>query len=150
MGLKEIICHIFKCNEEETFEFQTFGTYNISEVLTILKSEFPDANIFLSDEIYEKISLPDLKEFLRKDDTNLYRYKPELFDCDDFSYRLMGNVSIPGLSGIPFGIVWTITENGGHALNCFIDEREQVWLVEPQTDEAFLPKDNWKVQLVMM
>ena len=149
-SIKKFFCDFLKCNSLSYPVFNVIGKYDINEVLTLLKSEFPNASILLSDLEYEKISKEDLIKFLRSDDTDLYQYKPEIFDCDDFSYRLMGQLSIPGYSGIPFGIVWTKTPRGGHALNCFIDENCNVWLVEPQSDKVFkLPKD-WDVYIVMM
>lgn len=69
--------------------------------------------------------------------------------CDDFSYRLMGEFSVPGWSDLAFGIVWTNL----HALNCFIDESGNFWFVEPQTDtlqSALLPWQGSKIRLIVM
>ena len=61
-------------------------------------------------------------------------------DCDDFSYRLMGQFSIRGWSQLCLGIVWTHT----HALNCFVDENKKLWFIEPQTDKIQEGLEEWQ------
>ena len=121
-----------------------------TEVYNLLKKEFGDIPIYLSDLQYKTTSLELLREFLRQDTTNEYSYIPELYDCDDYSYRLMGQLSIPGWSALPFGIIWTQTPRGGHALNCFIDKERKVWMVEPQNDSIYKIPSNWKPYFVIM
>jgi len=59
--------------------------------------------------------------------------------CDDFSYELMGDVS-DWSSDLLFGMVWGNNANGdAHAWNFFIDDKEKLWFVEPQTDQIFEP-----------
>lgn len=86
---------------------------------------------------------------IRKDNGNdnyrlPYNYKEEKLSltpaCDDFSYRLMGQLSIPEWSGIAFGIVWTNL----HALNCFIDDKGKFWFIEPQSDKLQDKLEAWQ------
>ena len=67
-------------------------------------------------------------------------YVTEERDCDDFSYRLMGQLSVPDWSGIAFGIVWTNL----HALNCMIDENGKFWFIEPQTGRLQSKLEAWQ------
>ena len=69
--------------------------------------------------------------------------------CDDFSYRLMGQFSIPGWSDLAFGIVWT-SKPYAHALNCMIDEEERFWFVEPQTDELIETIEGVEARFIIM
>ena len=109
--------------------------YNILNTLT------PSAtHIYLSDNQYWLCSDADIDNFLSIDVTNKEQYIAEEFDCDDFSYRLMGQLSIPEWSGIAFGIVWTNL----HALCCFIDEAGKFWFIEPQTDELQDKLEPWQ------
>ena len=59
------------------------------------------------------------------------------FNCDDYSFRLMGQVSNPGWSDIAFFIVW----GGTHAYNCFIDNTPQAYIIEPQLDKILTSKE---------
>ena len=75
-------------------------------------------------------------------------YLPEERDCDDHSYRLMGQLSIPGWSALSFGILWTFS----HALNCFVTENGGFRLVEPQTDQirSLKPDEGNDIRFITM
>ena len=143
-------------NDEEEDTEDSFPTIleplDINEVYTVLTAELGDkCAIFLSDSYYETTTKDKLQKFLKLDNTDQYEYKKEIFDCDDFSYRLVGNLSIPGWASLPFGILWTYLPNGsGHALNIFIDTDSEVWIVEPQNDNIYKMPKNWKPIIVMM
>jgi hypothetical protein len=114
-----------------------------AEIFDILKQSFPQSNIFIGDSIYSTTSIDELMRFLKDDKTNEYRYISEYrrpagnFDCEDFSFRLLGQIHSVEWGALPLCAVW-ITR--GHALNCFIDDKHMVWMIEPQTDEVYRPK----------
>jgi len=111
-----------------------------------LRKEFgEDAIIYLVDYDYHLIDVGEMRNFLAEDKTNLAKYVPEYHDCDDFSFRLMGQVSTPGWSDIAFGIVFAHTPEGEHAVNCFVSATHAVLLIEPQTDEIMAKPENWQV-----
>jgi len=99
-------------------------------VYALLQERFPDAELFISDRRYNLANYNDIALFIAQDETNKMGYVPDKRDCDDFSYRLMGQFSVPGWSALTFGIIWTPT----HAFNIMITEDLEIWFVEPQTD----------------
>jgi len=111
-----------------------------------------DCHLFLVDWKYKIPTYESMWEFLRRDKTDLYKYIPEWLDCDDFSFRLMGQFSIPGWSDIAFGIA----TSRSHAYNIVVANNEglKVYLIEPQTDKMQLAKemrgDEYKTVFVMM
>ncbi len=110
-------------------------------VTDIIRARFPDCKLFISDmNDYKLVSDEDMAWFLAQDQTNKMGYVPEVRDCDDFSYRLMGQVSVPGWSDLAFGIVWT----DAHALNCVILETKEFFFIEPQTDELQKELKSWQ------
>jgi len=115
-----------------------------------LRQEAPVAEVFISDKDYLLCNKADIKAFLAQDETNKMGYVPEARDCDDFSYRLMGQLSVPGWSDLAFGILWT----DRHAMNCFITEDKVFYFVEPQTDTlqhgGLLPQQGDHVRLIAM
>ncbi len=125
-----------------------------TEIQKLLKEAFGEkCTLFLVDGKYRIPTLASFKKFLKEDKTDLYKYVPEEMDCDDFSFRLMGQVSYPGWSDIAFGIAISQT----HAYNCIVAEdagQNKVFLVEPQSDRIFLapkePKVAYKTSFVMM
>ena len=110
-------------------------------IFSILNAVVPNAtHIYLSDNTYWLCSETDIDIFLGIDATNKDQFVAEEHDCDDFSYRLMGQLSTPEWSGIAFGIVWTNL----HALNCFIDDTGKFWFIEPQTDQLQDKLEAWQ------
>ena len=110
-------------------------------IFNILNTLVPSpSHIYLSDNQYWLCSDADIEHFLSIDATNKDQYVAEELDCDDFSYRLMGQLSVPWWSGIAFGIVWTEK----HALNCLIDTNGEFWFIEPQMDKLQNKLEAWQ------
>ena len=128
---------------------QVASNYIYSCILNAFVPDVVHFPIYLSDAWYWLCSDADIETFLGIDRTNKDQYVAEEHDCDDFSYRLMGQLSIPEWSGVAFGIVWT----DKHALNCFIDEAGKFWFIEPQTDKLQEKLETWQgteVLFIMM
>ncbi|GAJ18684.1 unnamed protein product, partial [marine sediment metagenome] len=116
-------------------------TTTTADFLSVILALTPDSTKYSTynsapvDGKYRIPILESFRKFLKEDKTDLFRYIPEEFDCDDFSFRLMGQVSYPGWSDIAFGIATSQT----HAYNCIVAEdgegQNRVYLVEPQTDK---------------
>lgn len=88
------------------------------------------------DDRYSTVSKEEMGIFLDKDKLNLKNhYVTEKYDCDDFSFRLKGNITTQHNSDIAFFIVWS----SRHAFNAFIDHDKKVWYIEPQTDQILDP-----------
>jgi len=109
------------------------GEIDWNELRSILKEKFPDAKIYLSDGKYKLAPVSEIKRFLEKDNTDKYKYQVTYFDCDNYSYRLMGNASTPEWASLAFGICWTQT----HAFNIFVGSDKKAYLIEPQSDKVY-------------
>jgi len=109
-----------------------------------------ECKLYLSDRLYQLASVQDVERLLSMDDTDKYQYVSEHFDCDNYAYRLMGNFNIPEWSSLAFGICWTGTPNGGHAVNCFVDNELRFWIIEPQNDQVFELPSDWKPFVIFM
>lgn len=107
------------------------GEIDINEVSSILIEKFPDVPLYLPDYHYQTCTLGDIKRFLEWDTTEREKYYQDAFDCDDFAWRLKGNITNKNWATIPFFVVWSDT----HALNGFIDCKGDWYFVEPQTNE---------------
>ena len=142
--IKTIACGICKGlgggQESEMLQSTSTKRIDMPDLYTVLYEKWPSANIFLSDNYYRLCSTEDIKAFLAQDKTNRCQYEAERFDCDDFSYRLLGQFSIPEWSDLALGIVWTNL----HALNLFVDENKGVWFLEPQEDKIQEKLSDWQ------
>jgi len=123
---------------------------SFNELHALVTTEFPDAQIYLSDSKYKTTSVSQLSKFLTWDKTNEREYVSEWFDCDDYSYVLTGDIKIPGWEELPFGMLWTETPDGGHAVNVFVDNEKKVWIIEPQNDSIKKLPTGWKPYLVII
>ena len=144
------------CGNDNTIPCPELEPIELTEIFGRLRAELGEkCEIYLSDKEYKTTSIYELKKFLQSDLTDTYVYKKIFFDCDDFSYRLMGELSVPGWASLPFGIFWCeLPDGSGHALNIFIDHNRKVWIVEPQNDEVTAASEyfnhEYKAWLVMM
>lgn len=120
------------------------------EVAQVVKQACPKAQILLSDSYYKTTTIDELKRFVKDDDTNEYRYISEYHDCDNFSFQLMGSIHNVDWGALPCGIIWTSTPQGGHAVNCFIDNQHIFWIIEPQNDKIFELPIDWIPYLVII
>jgi len=107
-----------------------YGEIKNTELKEILRTTCNTNLIFLSDMDYKLTSKEEIERFLFSDRTDGYVYRKEYYNCDDFSFRLMGNLSIPGWAELAFGIAWSFK----HAFNIFLDKDKKVWIIEPQND----------------
>lgn len=112
--------------------------------------------VHMSDGSYTGYSIWELNEFIKNfENTNLRVWTPEVFDCDDFSQVLQGNVNGFFL-GIAFGTIWYGPKNPpynwGHSVNIFYSyTNNKIYLVEPQNDKFYLfNKNKWKAWMVII
>lgn len=152
MCLKWFGYKIVKIDEDDTSLPPPKYLENIdyTEISTILKAEFPNAAIHLADRKYKTTSKTEFNRFITHDLVNKNIYISEYYDCDDFSFALMGEISNQEWGALPFGILWTEVPGGAHAVNCFIDKKREVWIVEPQNDKIFKCPVDWNPYFIVI
>ena len=152
INLREWLCGVLGCDVpvSDITPPNYLEEIGFSEVDTILKAEFPDATILLSDNKYNTTTKEELQRFLKNDITDKWQYVSEYMDCDDYSWSVLGRISNPDWGCLPFGYVWTNTSTGSHAVNIFIDNNREVWIIESQTDAVFKCPNDWKPYLISM
>lgn len=110
---------------------------------------FPFAKLYLADRDYYISPKGEIQEFLALDETDKEIYVSEVHDCDDFSFRLMGQYHTKPYSALAIGIAWSQV----HAYNIIIDKDGLVWIIEPQTDELIAPSAaeyQYDTELIIM
>ena len=111
--------------------------------------------LHISDGSYTGYSIWELREYMRNfDSTDLRVWIAEVFDCDDFSQVLQGNVN-GFFPGIAFGTIWYGPRKPpwwGHSVNIFYSySNNKVYLIEPQNDNFYLfDKKNWAPWMVII
>lgn len=131
-------------------DLQSMTNFSYNEVVTNLDYAFnlpkgQPSVIMVPDAKKSGYSIDTLRKFLNETGPINVSYRLEAFDCDDFAYTLMGKErewfglnspqDTPGSTfGWISGDLRLDNENDvvGHAMNVFIDNYGQVWLIEPQ------------------
>jgi len=115
-------------NIEKLKEPTKLGEIEIDELKKLL---MPHCNSFhWSDLIYGLTNVTQAKKFSEETKVFTKNWLKNKYDCDEFSFALMGYWN-DGLRQFAFGIAWSKT----HAFNIMVDDKKQVWIVEPQTNK---------------
>ena len=112
------------------------GTITYSDIQTLLKPHCD--NIYLSDKVFSLTSLREAKRYSVATKLYVNKWDKEDFDCDEFSFALAGYWNLD-LYQFAFGIAWS----NRHAFNIFINEKKELFVVEPQTNK-FIPIETAK------
>lgn len=156
MKIKELIRSILRIFSARSDRKLT-GSIGVSgEVLKrTIEDQLAPSNMFISDRKFSAWGTADMESFLSLDFTDAKEYLPESFDCDDFSYVLLGRMT-EAHPDIAFGLAWVTYKNWrgelvAHALNVYFDADEgEMMFVEPQNDRIFDPPVEWNTFLVVI
>ena len=93
--------------------------------------------ILIVDNTYKLVSKATVKEFLASDHTNMHKYIPENFDCDNFAFMLWSNATYK-FGSIAIGVlIYRVSNSSFHAINFFITPNRTIKFIEPQADFIF-------------
>ena len=103
---------------------------------------------YFADQVYKHVD-PDLLQMILDADTgDKEDYDTEVYDCDDFAFRLMGVFHMDQHAAAwPIFVTWVNTSQGGHAVLSYYYDG-QVYIIEPQTDEVFPVPEDWTLTLL--
>lgn len=140
----------FFTNFENVYSMRDDCHMNLVDIRSNLCKQFPDAMIYVTDDTPYLIYKDDMIKVANI--LNLHRVKKfiaEKRDCDDYAFVLKGRMS-RFYGNYAFGIVFTHTEKGNHALNCFLDHTGRFNYLEPQTNQIFRTKKGYKPYLIVI
>lgn len=117
-------------------------------ILKTLEGKFDkEFRLYLPDSEYYLAPRNDVDKILEKSSVDLNQWIAEMFDCDDFAICLKADFAKAaykqGKRRAPYsmGIVWGMLP-GPHAINWFVGVDQQVYFIEPQSDEIFEPRPS--------
>jgi len=114
------------------------------EVYGIIRGKFPEGEIYLGDpwheDVYSLCDIEDIEALLDVDETNHLQYVKNGFDCENFAALLWGQFNTPDWAKFVIGYMWTNL----HGMIICVDANEDVWLIEPQTDERRSDLLSWQ------
>jgi len=142
--IRQLICKRF-CTFEPQHPFTTLQHRSGQHLRSLLLMEYPDVNIRIADSDYSAPTLPDFETWIRADCISERKYYAEWHDCDDFARALRCAAFRVGQS-----LKTTLTvlycegynPDDYHAFNMFIDDKDRIFIIEPQDDQVVLMEDS--------
>lgn len=126
-------------------------TVSNDEIIALCKQEgLPEKSIIVADGYYAIPTEEAIKSFGKRFgaflwDAGLDKWVEEIWDCDDFALTTKTLASIDNAIwqkktgndfSLGFGVLWVITQNGGHAINVALgrdaDKQLELHYYEPQ------------------
>lgn len=112
---------------------------------------FPPQDIHIADGLYLTTDVASMECWLAWDKTDAMEYRREFFDCDNFSFRVLGRLrGTPNWDATPSGLFWGNFGQGAHAVNLFCDYQHDLYFIEPQTDGIIPVRKLSQVQLIVV
>jgi hypothetical protein len=122
-------------------EYKEIDWTRVSDIIT---NTFGNDKYFIaiSDEKFRLLPLEKMKKLLQEDDTDQLPYIQIYADCDDFADVLLGVLTKKTWTyGFAIGTIWWFCNEFGHAQNFFIDDKENLYIIEPQNDSIMTWND---------
>ena len=150
---------LFKKKEEQHFTNRRVYL-NDDEVESIIRSQLSvklsrDFKLHLADKLYYCPSVEYTKSVLSRTSTDERQWIKDRYDCDDFAWTLKNDFVTDAYQNGErraahcFGMVWGHLPHP-HAINFVINDDQKLRLIEPQTDDLFLPNEKQKSIFMMI
>ena len=135
--IKRMICNL--CKEEPQHPFTTLKHRSGQHIRNVLRTAFPDAEIKIADKEYSSPTMGEFNRWILRDCTSEYNYFKEYFDCDNFARMLrcaMFKINMSYKTEITMPYCEGDSPEGYHAFNAVVTSNDDVFIVEPQSDEV--------------
>ena len=129
----------------------------IEETFPQLQYQWQWDDIRLADRLWDLTTVAEMRRFLARDDTDEMVWTKHAPDCDDFTRRLLGNLTIKGWWSLAKGDIWIGGDDWGHSIMITVlcqsqeDITPLLMVIEGQSDvlgtatEMF---EDFKVRLI--
>lgn len=141
MSIRGILC-TWLCPEPvqpSERPFDVLHTRTGDHVYTVVRNAYPRAQIKIADAVYSTVSLEEFNKWIRDDMVSDRRYYKNYFDCDNFARWLrcaMFKINLVYKTEITMLYCEGGAPGGYHAFNMFIDDADNLYIVEPQDDHV--------------
>jgi len=143
--LRALVCPPPYVDEPVARPFSALHHRSSSHVRTVVRSKFPGAQIKIADSEYSAVSVTEFNKWIRDDMTSARKYYKNYFDCDNFARWLrcaMFKINLSYKTEITMLYCEGFNPDEYHAFNIFMDDIDNVYVVEPQDDHVVLCEDS--------
>lgn len=107
-------------------------------------------DLHLTDRNFKLVDIEHLRRYLRENPVSERKYVPGKFDCDDFAYVLMGDITRWD-SDLCVGIIHGKREGGTmHAWNVCIGTDYKIYFIEPQSDKVWIAEGTYAIGFIVI
>lgn len=136
-ALRRLVCARLCKPEEEPHPFTTLRHRSGQHIRLVLSKQYPNANIRMRDADYSTPNLHVFNNWLLDDTVSDRLYHAEYHDCDDFAAAIrckMFKIGHALKTTLTIAYCEGQAPRGYHAFNLLIDDKDDVYVVEPQSD----------------
>jgi len=133
---------------------KVLGQITGTQLYALIQESFPQMDlrdVDLADSEYDYTTFAEMARFLEHDQTDKIEWMKHSPDCDDFTRRLLGNLTVPGWYKIVKGDIWIEYDSGGgHSILITVlcdsedDITPKLYMVEGQTDVVELATEMFE------
>lgn len=144
MSIRQLLCEYFCKKPEPEHPFTTLQHRSGQHIRQRLQRQFPTANIHIPDMNLSAPTRAEFEAWLQEDNVSTRAYHPEWFDCDDFARAIrckMFKIGQGYKTTLTVAYCEGYTAGGYHAYNLLIDDKDDIYIIEPQDDNC-VPADE--------
>ena len=154
MTLKQLLCKYFCTKPAPERPFTTLRHRSRQHMLMVLRKQFPNANIHIADSDYSEPTRTEFEAWLLEDTIDTKAYHPEWYDCDDFARALRCKIFRIGQrykTTLTVAYCEGDSPGGYHAYNLLIDNKDQIYIIEPQNDRCVpVEKSKYRTEFIQL
>jgi len=148
LKIRKIVRGEIPYSEIETAYRKAFGMSEAGWLQLILRLFGVPSPFQFADAYYKEADEELIEMILDADWGDREEYEAEGFDCDDFTFSLMGTFhQNRETAAMPIFITWVSMPEGGHAVISYYKDGE-VKIIEPQTDQIYDVPSVWDLMLL--
>jgi hypothetical protein len=151
-SIKQQLCEYLCKKPEPERPFTTIRLRSSLRVWDRLTREFPSAVVKIRDRSLTAPSKNEFQAWLTNDIGNHTKYQKDWYDCDDYAMDIRYKMF---KLGHEYKTTFTVayceghTESGYHAYNLLTDNKDAIYIIEPQTDRLMLPSEcNYRTEFI--
>jgi hypothetical protein len=139
MTLRQQLCKLLCPPEEPEIPFRTLRHRSGQHIRLVLQKQCPNARLKIRDREYSTLNLEEFNRWIQADCISERQYYADWHDCDDFADAIRCKISqIAHTLQTTLVVLYCegYVEGGYHAFNMLLDDKDNIYIIEPQNDHV--------------
>lgn len=139
MTLRQQLCKLLCPPEEQEIPFMTLRHRSGQHIRSVLQKQCPNARLKIRDREYSTLNLEEFNRWIQADCISERQYYADWQDCDDFADAIRCKIFQTAHTLQTTLVVLYCegyVEGGYHAFNMLLDDKDNIYIIEPQNDHV--------------